>query len=145
MASCSLQKLLADLGVNVILVTTLAKHCSYIYNLNSLLFENWNFEFSKGGQNVFKGGRFAPPAPPKRNPTWQCTGGMGLLCTLVCGPGCLLYQSSHDSSSLQQMVTKGGIDYMASCIDAHDNTSRSQRLDNALFSALFLHDMMICP
>ena len=34
MPSCSLQKLLADLGVNVILVTTLAKHCSYIYNLN---------------------------------------------------------------------------------------------------------------
>ena len=31
MTSCSLQKLLADLGVNVILVTTLAKHCSYIY------------------------------------------------------------------------------------------------------------------
>ena len=35
MTSCSLQKLLADLGVNVILVNTLAKYCSYIYNLDS--------------------------------------------------------------------------------------------------------------
>ena len=33
--SCSLQKFLADLGGNVILVITLAKHCSYIYNLDS--------------------------------------------------------------------------------------------------------------
>ena len=38
MTSCSLQKLLADLDVNVILSTTLAKHCSYIYNLDSYIF-----------------------------------------------------------------------------------------------------------
>ena len=59
MTSCSLQKVLADLGVNVILVTTLAKHCSYISNLDSYCFK---IEFSKGGQKVFKGGQM-PPRP----------------------------------------------------------------------------------
>ena len=36
--SCSLQKLLADLGVNVIVVTMLAKHCSYRPMARLLLF-----------------------------------------------------------------------------------------------------------
>ena len=36
--SCSLQKLLADLGVNVILVTMLTKHCSYMPMARLLLF-----------------------------------------------------------------------------------------------------------
>ena len=43
--SCSLQKLLVDLGVNVILVTTLAKHCSYmpmLYNLDYYCFKTLN-------------------------------------------------------------------------------------------------------
>ena len=61
--SCSLQKLLADLGVNVILVTTLAKHCSYIYNLDSYCFKIDTLNSPRGGggggggQKVFKGGR----------------------------------------------------------------------------------------
>ena len=70
MTSCSLQKLLADLGVNVILVTMLDKHFSYtcIYYLDSYCF---NFEFSKGGQNVFNGGGGGRmPTPPKRNPDY---------------------------------------------------------------------------
>ena len=62
MTSCSLQKLLADLCVNVILVSTPAKHCitSIILILTVL-----NFEFSKGGQKVFKGGANAPRLPLK--------------------------------------------------------------------------------
>ena len=67
--SCSLQKLLADLGVNVILVITLAKHCSYIYNLDSYCFKIVTLNSQGGGQKVFKGGRMPPPPPPpKRNP-----------------------------------------------------------------------------
>ena len=57
--SCSLQNLLADLGVNVILVITLAKHCSYIYNFDS-------YCFKIGTLNSPRGGRMSPP--PKRNP-----------------------------------------------------------------------------
>ena len=54
--SCSLQKLLAELGVNVILVSTLAKHCSYIYNLDSYGFKIGTLSSPRGGQKVFKGG-----------------------------------------------------------------------------------------
>ena len=67
MTSCSLQKCLDDLGVNVILITTLAKHCSYIYNLDSYYFK---IEFSKGGAKHYEGGAFAPP-PLKRNPVYS--------------------------------------------------------------------------
>ena len=52
--SCSLQKLLADLGVNVILVATLAKHCSYIYNLDSYCFKIGTLNSPRGGK------KFAP-------------------------------------------------------------------------------------
>ena len=59
--SCSLQNLLADLGVNVILVTTLAKHCSYIYNLDSYCFKIDTLNSPRGGEKVFKGGHSPPP------------------------------------------------------------------------------------
>ena len=62
--SCSLQKLLADLGVNVILVTMLAKHCSYIYNLDSHCFKIGTLNSPRGGQKVFKGGGANAPPPP---------------------------------------------------------------------------------
>ena len=56
-----MQKLLADLGVNVILVTTLAKHCSYIYNLDSYCFKIGTLNSPRGGKKFSRG-------PPKRNP-----------------------------------------------------------------------------
>ena len=50
--SCSLQKLLADLGVNV---TTLAKHCSYL--------DSYCFKIGTpiGGKNFSTGGECPPP------------------------------------------------------------------------------------
>ena len=68
--SYSLQKLLADLGVNVILVTTLAKHCGYrpmAYNLDSYCFKigTLNSPRGGGGKKFSRGGECPPP---KRNP-----------------------------------------------------------------------------
>ena len=57
--SCSLQKLLADLGVNVILVITLAKHCSYIYN--SYCFKIGNLNSPRGGKKFSRGGECPRP------------------------------------------------------------------------------------
>ena len=68
--SCSLQKLLADLGVNVILVTTLAKHCSYIYNIDSYCFRIGTLNSPRGAKS-FQGGA---NAPPKRNPAYSRLG-----------------------------------------------------------------------
>ena len=48
--SCSLQKLLAELGVNVILAATLTKHCSYIYNLHSYCFKIGTLNSPRGGK-----------------------------------------------------------------------------------------------
>ena len=64
-----MQKLFADLGVNVILVTTLAKHCGYslwLYNLDSYCFKIGTLNSPRGGgggggQKVFKGGHSPPP------------------------------------------------------------------------------------
>ena len=53
--SCSLQKLLADLGVNAILVITLAKHCSYIYNLDSYCFKIVTLNSPRGGKKYSNG------------------------------------------------------------------------------------------
>ena len=50
-----LAKLLADLGVNVILVTTLAKHCSYIYNLDSYCFKIGTLNSPRGGKKFSRG------------------------------------------------------------------------------------------
>ena len=64
-----LVKIIADLGVNVILVFTLAKHCSYIYNLDSYRFKIGTLNSPKGGQKFSRGGGGGEyPAPPKRNP-----------------------------------------------------------------------------
>ena len=43
-------KLLADLGVNVILIITIAKHYSYIYNLDSYCFKIGTLNSPKGGK-----------------------------------------------------------------------------------------------
>ena len=61
--SCSLQKLLADLGVDVILVIMLAKHRSYIYQLHSYCFKigTLNSQRGGGGQKLFEGGQMPPP------------------------------------------------------------------------------------
>ena len=64
--SCSLQKLLADLGVSVILVITPAKHYSYIYNLDSYCFKIETLNSPRGGgggAKSFQGGgvNAAPP------------------------------------------------------------------------------------
>ena len=52
--SCSLQKLLAELGVNVILVAMLA---SYIYNLDSYCFKIGTLNSPRGGK------KFSSPPP----------------------------------------------------------------------------------
>ena len=62
----SLQKLLADLGVNVILVTTLAVIGLWLYNLDSYCFKIGTLNSPRGGAKSFQGGANAPP--PKRNP-----------------------------------------------------------------------------
>ena len=54
--SCSLQKLPAELGVNVILVSTLAKHCSYIYNLDSYGLKIGTLSSPREGKKFSRGG-----------------------------------------------------------------------------------------
>ena len=51
-----MQKLLADLGVNAILIITLSKHCSYIDNLDSYCFKIGTLNSPKGGKKFSRGG-----------------------------------------------------------------------------------------
>ena len=66
-----MQKLLADLGVNVILVITLANHCSYICHLESYCFKIGTLNSPRGGKKFSRGGFAPPPYPPKRNPALE--------------------------------------------------------------------------
>ena len=95
MTSCSLQKLLADLGVNVILVTTLAKHCSYIcFKIGTLNSPRGGKKFSRGG-----GGGTPPPPPLKETSTiMSCppSYGVPLFCIV---PPCILWGIVQPSCS----------------------------------------------
>ena len=69
---CSLQTLLADLHVNVISVTTPAKHYSYDSIILILTVLKLELEILQGGAKSLKGRANAPPLAPPLKETLNC-------------------------------------------------------------------------